>query len=208
MSDDRARRRQHQPTEHDSTRFVRPRGDDETKDMVTSAVRELGPDDMLEVADLQPFCEMPDVDTATAHAPFIARLRSAPSEPARLADLDVIWNRLGQVRGEQRARRATERKVDGASQRVLEFQFKVRVLWGLAVGGLALGGGSALMLIRGIQATAGAEATAEYRLRAAEELIKDLAPRTRAAEESVRILALRLDELGRAVGVHTSQRTP
>jgi hypothetical protein len=202
MMDDRKRRRQHQPTEHDSRRFVRIRADDETVDTVTSASREPPPEE-----ELQQFGETSEVDTGTALAPFQERLKASPEQAARLADLEVIWGRLGKVRGEQRARRETERRVDGAASSVLEFQFKVRILWGLAVGGLGLGGGSAFMLIRGMQATAGAEATSEYRLRVTEEQVKDMAPRLRAAEESARMFALRLEELGRAVGGHNSTRT-
>lgn len=207
MNDPRDRKKRRHPTEHDSHRFVRVRADDETREQVSG---EISPTDILEIEELPSYSEdMPEVDTAT-HAPFVHKLRSDPEQPARLGDLEVLWSRLKEFRGEQRrGRRETERQVGGvssAARTVMEFQFKVRILWSLAVGGVAMGGGSAVMLIHGLQSSAATEATGEYRLRAAEDLVRDMAPRLRAAEEQGRMFALRLEEMGRAVG-HNQPRT-
>jgi hypothetical protein len=200
MAEDRKKRRQHQPTEQDSRRFVRVREDALTDETIRGIP--IGPEDMLEIEELPRFSDEPDVDTGT-HAPFIDRFRADPDQPARLADIEVIWSRLTKVRGEQRrGRRETERRDKGVSDavtRVLEFQFKVRILWALAVGGLVTGGGSAVAVVRGLQDSASAAATSEYRLRAAEDSIRDAAPRLRAAESAMRIYDLRIDELSQRI---------
>lgn len=210
---DRKKRRPHS-LEHDSHQFVRVRSDEDTVDKVTAASREtqLGDADMIEIEELPRYADdVPDVDTAT-HAPFIHKMRTDPELPARLADLDVLWHRIQGVRGEQRrGRRETERQVSGvsdAAKAVMEFQFKVRILWAAAVFAVLTGGGSALAVVHGLQESAAATATAEYRLRVAEDLVKDMAPRLRAAEETARLFALRLEELGRAVGHNQPRTTP